>query len=359
MQSLLTLVALSSTALAALNPSTVIKDVVAFGDSLSDNGNFFKLLGAPPAPYWKGRFSNGPVWVEQLAITLNNANLHDYAFGGAVANSSDAYHQPLAKNFTASDLPDLSAQIALWKADSSANTVNLDTTLFTVWAGFNDLSDTVNSGNVPNPVAFATYVLNNVQILLRLGAKNILVNGFPPLDRVPRYNKLPSAALAPIKQIDDGFNFVLSAGISKIQALVPNANIILNDVTPLLLHIDTPEGSEYYGFKNIQDSCFNATSASVCATPDEYFFWDQVHPTTKAHKFIAAGAYNALFNISGFPTVTSASTSVVTASASAVATSSVAVAATYGVPATQALYQSGAKEIGMGLLMAAVGILML
>ncbi|KAJ3291509.1 hypothetical protein HDU79_002336 [Rhizoclosmatium sp. JEL0117] len=353
MQSILSLIALSSTALAALNPSTIIKDVVAFGDSLSDNGNFYKYEGTPAAPYWQGRFSNGPVWVEQLASTLNNANLHDYAVGASVANISDAYHQPISfsKSLTASDVPDLSQQIALWKADASANALNLDTTLFTIWAGFNDLSDTISAGNTPNPIAFATTILNNVQTLLQSGAKNILVNGFPPLDRIPRNNKLPANVTAPIKQIDDAFNTILSTGISHIQGLTPKVNVIFNDVTPLLLYIDSPEGSTYYGFKNVQDSCntFGANGTFVtCATPDDYFFWDTVHPTTKAHKFIAAGAYNTLFNISGFPTVTNAATTTVTTSSLPFATTT-----------AQSLIQSGTQKIGMCLLMAAVGILML
>ncbi|MFM7750944.1 MAG: hypothetical protein ACKPB0_11095, partial [Opitutaceae bacterium] len=41
-------------------------NVYVFGDSLSDTGNLFaatSALGAanPPAPYFQGRFSNGPV----------------------------------------------------------------------------------------------------------------------------------------------------------------------------------------------------------------------------------------------------------------------------------------------------------
>ena len=36
-------------------------DVVAFGDSLSDNGNLYKATGFPPPPYWEGRYTNGRV----------------------------------------------------------------------------------------------------------------------------------------------------------------------------------------------------------------------------------------------------------------------------------------------------------
>ena len=73
----------ASIAAAAALPHGVITNVVTFGDSVSDNGNTFRLtLGRiPPPPYYKGRFSNGPVWVEYLADYLH-AKLHDFAFGG-------------------------------------------------------------------------------------------------------------------------------------------------------------------------------------------------------------------------------------------------------------------------------------
>ena len=56
--------------------------VIAYGDSLSDNGNLFKATGQPGPPYFQGRASNGPVAVELLAADLG-IPLLDYAFGGA------------------------------------------------------------------------------------------------------------------------------------------------------------------------------------------------------------------------------------------------------------------------------------
>ncbi len=63
-----------------------------FGDSLSDTGNVYNSLGGayPPPPYFNGRFSNGPVWVETFAANLGlTANAAtgggtNWAFGGAV-----------------------------------------------------------------------------------------------------------------------------------------------------------------------------------------------------------------------------------------------------------------------------------
>ena len=66
--------------------------IVVFGDSLSDNGNLYRYLfhRLPLSPpYFKGRFSNGPVWIEQLRDSYHlNAKLKkfsDYAVGGAGA----------------------------------------------------------------------------------------------------------------------------------------------------------------------------------------------------------------------------------------------------------------------------------
>ena len=67
---------------AKLNPA--FDHMVVFGDSLSDTGN-------------AGRFSNGPVWVEQLAASLNVAlepslmGGTNFAIGGAKLDAhSDA-----------------------------------------------------------------------------------------------------------------------------------------------------------------------------------------------------------------------------------------------------------------------------
>ena len=80
-------------AVPALSQASSFDAIYAFGDSLSDVGNIFTASGgvAPAAPYANGQFSNGPVWVQDLAAGLGLAPLKpsllggtDYAFGGAV-----------------------------------------------------------------------------------------------------------------------------------------------------------------------------------------------------------------------------------------------------------------------------------
>jgi len=60
--------------------------IVAFGDSLSDNGH-------AEDGYGFGIFSNGDVWVEYLADSNNlNCTLYDYAYGGAKTDQSHIYY---------------------------------------------------------------------------------------------------------------------------------------------------------------------------------------------------------------------------------------------------------------------------
>jgi phospholipase/lecithinase/hemolysin len=34
----------------------------------------------------------------------------------------------------------------------------------------------------------------------------------------------------------------------------------------------------------------NALNYSICATPDTYLFWDEIHPNTRAHYYMATEA---------------------------------------------------------------------
>ncbi|KAJ2667887.1 hypothetical protein GGH99_006550, partial [Coemansia sp. RSA 1285] len=60
------------------------RSLYIFGDSLSDTGRLHTMTFGlvPPEPYWEGRFSNGPLWIEYLAL-LQGLQLEDYAVGAS------------------------------------------------------------------------------------------------------------------------------------------------------------------------------------------------------------------------------------------------------------------------------------
>ena len=68
--------------------------IIVFGDSYNDVGNLTALAAKygfvyPPAPYYPGHFSNGPIWIEDVAsdwklpMLPSSAGGTDYAFAGA------------------------------------------------------------------------------------------------------------------------------------------------------------------------------------------------------------------------------------------------------------------------------------
>lgn len=146
--------------------------IFVFGDSLSDIGNVFDATGVPPSPpYFQGRFSNGPVWVEYFAsnLGLSSKQQTNFAFGGATTGID---------NTGAPNLPGLSQQIKDFTAANLKADLNA---LYVVWAGANDYL--VN--NVTNPSVPVTNLTNAVTSIATANAKNIIVINLPDLGKLP------------------------------------------------------------------------------------------------------------------------------------------------------------------------------
>ncbi|BAZ29096.1 GDSL family lipase [Cylindrospermum sp. NIES-4074] len=253
--------------------------VYAFGDSLVDNGNAFARtqeligFGIPPAPYFEGRFSNGPVWVQYLAEALGVAETN-YAVGGANTGSNNTLipGNPLG-------LPGLTQQTQNFVA---ANPQADGNALYIVWAGANDyLGAGVQDFTQP-----VNNLANTVASLASVGAKNFLVANLPDLGNLPATSGTSNSA---------GLNFLTGLHNSALSQTLNNLSqqqnlkITLLDINSLINSaIASP--SEF-GYTNVTNPCLTQT---VCANPDEYLFWDAIHPTTATHKIVAGRALVAV-----------------------------------------------------------------
>lgn len=234
--------------------------VFVYGDSLSDNGNLYAVSGIPPFPYYNGRFSNGPVAVEQLAAQLG-APLHDFAWGGAttgIGNSGDGGSQTSLGLF---GLPGMLTELAAYPVPPAL----ASSSLFVVWGGANDFEA---HGSVTNAINNINTI---VASLLATGATHILVPGLPNLGLTPEFYG-DAAATAFSQQ----FNQTL-------QATLPS-NVIYSDVYGLLNSVIQNPGA--YGLTDVTTPCF--TGFSVCSNPNEHLFWDHLHPTTAADAILAS-----------------------------------------------------------------------
>ncbi|KAJ3102924.1 hypothetical protein HK100_004293 [Physocladia obscura] len=154
----------------------------------------------------------------------------------------------------------------------------------------------------------------------------------PPLEDTPGHIAYGAAAIPILTELTAAYNAILVSGLQKLEAADPTLHLVINDFFNITTYTSTPEGQAFFGFTDVVDACLNSTTLIVCAEPDNYYFWDSIHPTTRAQNFIAQFAYNELFGISGYlapdSVVNPTTTSVVSATSAASTTVSTTDAAT-------------------------------
>ena len=301
-----------------------------FGDSLSDSGSDLALSTAlynatgggfpivPGAPAnLPGRFSNGKVAVEYLADSLGLALSPHYltpppplstgltggtnfAQGGATTGLGNAAlpgtlpppAPPLATGFKG-----ITAQVNDYKnsvvlADPAA--------LYVVWGCPNDFIHPGATPTLPACVGAAneavctavTNLVNAAGVLGGLGAKHILVPNLPDLGRTPRSLAAGPVAVAQAHQLSVGFNMALAAALTGLSQIFPGA-IIPFDAFSLFEKVG--QNPAVFGLSNVTDPCLTGSSAdstslisAACAAagPDQYLFWDDIHPTTRTHMIL-------------------------------------------------------------------------
>jgi len=248
--------------------------IVAFGDSLTDNGNLFALTGQPPAPYFSGRFSNGPVWVETLAGSLG-ITLDDRAVGGALTGTG---HEAGLIGLGMTN--QFNQYISEGPADPNA--------LYVIWGGANDFLNLTTDPATAVGIAVSNLV-NGVTNLMAAGAQHFLVPNLPDLGLTPRSLISPDGGSG-ATIISSIFNGSLAFNMGLVGADIT----ILDTFTLLQDVVANPAG---FGLTNVTEPCFDAAalpSATLCANPDQYAFWDDIHPTNTLHNQLAAEALLAV-----------------------------------------------------------------
>jgi phospholipase/lecithinase/hemolysin len=245
-----------STAAGAYSYSSIL----AFGDSLSDNGKYGQYPAAnsytnPADVFGFQRYSNGPVWVEYLAQNYG-ISLLDMAYGGATSGWND----PAA--YSALGAPYDTTTGLQWQVTAIAS-ISSDT-LITVWAGGNDMLNYSSNPVLYDPVVAAHNVAIAIQNLINKGGKNFIV---PNLS----YNAITDpTTLAGAVAWMTPFDYYLALYLQGLDA-IPGINIYEIDLTQL-----------YYEGLNL-----NGTFKTPGNEVGPFANWDSVHPTTEAHQQIA------------------------------------------------------------------------
>lgn len=251
--------------------------IIAFGDSLSDNGNAYRISGGlipPSPPYFDGRVSNGPVAVEYMAEALRpGMTLVDYAVAGAKTGAAGGSDSAIGLNGTG-----LPAQVDMF-ADALAGAPADASALFMVWGGPNDY---LQPGLTP-PQSVEN-IGGVISELYGLGARDFFVPNMPDLGRIPRF--VGDAQLsADMSQISKTFNDLLAREILDLDSTLVDARLIPFDTYGFFA--DALDDPAAFGFSDVTQAC--VASPRCLADPAlqaTTLFWDFEHPNTLGHAFL-------------------------------------------------------------------------
>ena len=254
----------------SVSQAALYSQLYVFGDSLSDTGRLFALVGQPKAPYYQGRLSNGKLWIEylsdRLAIPYNASN--NYAWAGATTSGNEVAFLP---GFTS----ELDSYLkATPKADPQA--------LYLIWVGSNDFTNGVSDANTAVALAVDN-VMTGIDRLAKSGASNFLILGLPDLGQTPKAISLQTVASS--SQLSSAFNQTLIARLKQL-----NLKVGYVDVESLLQTVVSQPSP--YGFSDVTHVC--VVDNTACSNPEQYLFWDSLHPTTAGHQYIAEYVYRLL-----------------------------------------------------------------
>jgi phospholipase/lecithinase/hemolysin len=314
--------------------------MVVFGDSLSDNGNLYNFLWhtipASP-PYYLGHFSNGTLWAEQLYSsyfpTEYDEGFKNYAVGGAGAVL--AYKQDLPYTLTM-ELDNYLFWHTYGKKESS---------LFAIWIGGNNyLNGPTNVESITDSVVNA--IAGVIERLIREGGTKFFIPNLPDLTQTPFV--IESGKQTLIARLVQVHNVKLARKIDELKTKYPDVTFVYFDVYSFFNH--AIDNASDYGFSYVNEPCYlggylgwlsknqpsdatlqsylekvssnydsrswdsiknnpqlkeaaaasyiyqllpekNKEEALYC---ENYVFWDRIHPTTKAHSYIASEARRLL-----------------------------------------------------------------
>lgn len=314
--------------------------MIIFGDSLSDNGNLYRFMWSKfpiSPPYFKGRFSNGPLWIDQLYDSYYSAdyveNYQNYAVGGAGAVLSYKQNLPFT---LAVELNNYFYWNTYGKKESS---------LFTIWIGANNyINGPTNIESITDSVVEA--IGGAAERIISYGGNKFLIPNLPDLGRIPQSIDMHIEPL--VTELVKTHNRKLAAKVEELKLKYPDSTFVYFDIFSFFN--GAIDHAKDYGFSNVTEPCYmgsysgwllkykpndqslltflkeqdpqvdtsgwdmikNNPSLREAAVSsyiyqllpnkykseplncDGYVFWDHVHPTTRAHYYIAQKAREAL-----------------------------------------------------------------
>ena len=299
-------------------------NVYVFGDSLSDNGN---LRAIAPDQTYGDRFSNGPVAVEVVAAGLGFTLTPSYHLAGGTTGNNFAVAGAKAVDEDGNEAtPDINLPTQVNAFLQINGGVAPSDALYIVLIGGNDIraareirAGVVFAANAQERQAIRQAAnqsikdavlseIAQIRKLIAAGASNILVANAPDIGVIPETDLVSLALLANAQtkqqqrkaarlpevatKLSTKYNRILARNIVRTERQT-GLDLIEYDLFDFLS--DQVDNASDYGYTNTDDACAYMLSQGGALNPtcDGYvtatgfLFYDEIHPTTKAHQ--AAG----------------------------------------------------------------------
>jgi phospholipase/lecithinase/hemolysin len=256
--------------------------LVVFGDSLSDNGNALALdpssFQPPTPPYFMGRFSNGPIWVDYFpsvapsvahfgtvtaffAAQQPNVHATDFAIGGATSGQ-------------------LNLQIGAYVTSLGGQRTPGD--LCVIWIGANDFAAGLAAGSL-DPRATVENIRAGIAQLSSAGVRTFIVINVPDIALTPQVKAVPTIVQA-ARQFVFTVNTLLQVELLPY-SLLHRISVEIVDINRIFIPLVLNPGR--FGFTNSSGFALDPSTGGGDTNQNDYVFWDGFHPTTKAHQIAA------------------------------------------------------------------------
>lgn len=279
--------------------------IYIFGDSLADPGNIYALTGQaakapyeliPDEPYAIGghQFSNGKTWAQRFAQNMRLNKSGKAALDAPGKNGNYAFGGSRLRPLDTARVPSGGDQVNLYLADHNGKAN--DDALYVIQFGGNDARDALEvlgGGDFSAAKAIiASAVEAEIDMIKQLydsGARHFLVVNVPNIGLTPAVKLAGPDAVFFSSILVASFNEGLATALSYLR-MYPGLEIRSLDLFSILNSVvDSPAD---FGIGNAESAClmFYVKSGAKCSNPENYVFWDGIHPTAVIHKLIGDSA---------------------------------------------------------------------
>ncbi len=275
-------------------------NVVVIGDSLSDTGNVFTFFGGafveppfggliPQMSYASGRFADDLIYVDFLAEELG-FNADPSLLGGPNFAVGGAQTGPLKAGLPPSLLDQTAAFLM------STGGIAPSDTLYLINGSTNDLRPAAvlqqqgdNAAASAIALDAATNVASIIASLANAGAEDFFVFNSADLGITPEATRGPAGLDLASTSLSLQFNALLEGALSPFEDNL-GGNLTLFDFFGLSREV--VENPANFGLTEVVAPCI--TETTLCTNPNDFLFYDGIHPTSAAHQIIASAVLETL-----------------------------------------------------------------